>query len=54
MNHFDILSKALTYIENNIGQQMDITDIARFSYCSVSSLQKLFRYTFDYSVKEYI
>ena len=54
MNRFDILSRALDYIESNIEQEIEIKNIARYAYCSLSSLQKLFRYTFDYSVKEYI
>lgn len=54
MRAFDTLSLALEYIETHIFDDMQSGDVAKYCYVSLSSLQKIFRYTFDYSIKEYI
>lgn len=54
MKNFYILTDALEYIEDNLCEEMSQEDIASAFYCSLSSLQKLFRYVFLVSIKEYI
>ena len=54
MDKFYTLSLALEYIEAHILENSSQADIAAASMVSLSSLQKLFRYTFGYSVNEYI
>ncbi len=54
MRNFMILSDALCFIEENICEVITQEDIAKACYCSVSSLQKLFRYAIHFTVKEYI
>lgn len=54
MKNFYILTEALEYIENNLYDEISQEDIAGVCYCSLSSLQKLFRYVFHVSIKEYI
>ncbi len=54
LKNFYILTEALEYIENNICDEISQEDIASACYCSLSSLQKLFRYVFRFSIKEYI
>jgi len=48
------LTEALEYIENNLCDEISQEDIANACYCSLSSLQKLFRYVFHVSIKEYV
>ncbi len=54
MNNFDALTRALGYIERNLTDDVDMTELAKYSCVSLSALQKIFRYTFDYSIKEYV
>lgn len=54
MKNFYILTEALEHIESNLCDEMSQEDIANACYCSLSSLQKLFRYVFHVSIKEYI
>lgn len=54
MKNFYILTEALEYIENNLCDEISQEDIANACYCSLSSLQKLFRYVFHISIKEYV
>lgn len=54
MKQFNSLVRALEYIETHITEELSSADVARYSYVSLSSLQKTFRYSFDYSIKEYI
>ena len=54
LKNFYILTEALEYIENNLCDEISQEDIASACYCSLSSLQKLFRYVFRVSIKEYI
>ncbi len=54
MNKFFILSDALDYIENGLTSDMTQQEIADHCYCSLSSLQKMFRYTFHIGVSDYV
>lgn len=54
LKSFYILTGVLNYIEENLGNPITQEEIAKECYCSLSSLQKLFRYAFNYSIKEYI
>lgn len=54
MNRFDVLILALEYIEANLCDEINMEALARYSFSSLSSLQKQFRWTFNYSIKEYI
>lgn len=54
LKSFYILTGVLNYIEKNLGNPITQEEIAKECYCSLSSLQKLFRYAFNYSIKEYI
>ena len=54
MNHLLLLNDALEYIEEHLGDELSQEEIARECCCSLSGLQKLFRYTFHISVGDYI
>ncbi|MBR0227675.1 MAG: helix-turn-helix domain-containing protein [Clostridia bacterium] len=54
MNNFFILSDALDYIESNLKSEMSQQEIADHCRCSLSSLQKLFRYAFHIGVSDYV
>ena len=54
MKELCILSDALNYIEDNICGELVQADIAAACCCSLSALQKLFRYAFNISVGDYI
>lgn len=54
MRSFYILATALNYIEENLCNHISQEEIAKECYFSLSSLQKIFRYAFNYSLKEYI
>ncbi|ADL52671.1 helix-turn-helix domain-containing protein [Clostridium cellulovorans] len=54
MKNFHVLIEAINYIEENLCNYILQEDIARECYFSLSSLQKLFRYAFNHSIKEYI
>ncbi len=49
-----ILTTVLNYIEEHINEEMTQEDCAKAAFCSLSNLQKLFRYVFHFSVGEYI
>lgn len=54
MKNFAILSDALGFIEDNLCEELSQEEIAAGCYCSLSNLQKLFRYVFHESVGDYI
>ena len=54
MKNLCILNDALSYIEENISSDIDQNDIAAHCYCSLSALQKLFRYAFNFGVGNYV
>ena len=49
-----VLTVSLAYIEDNIKNDISQDDIASSCFCSLSHLQKLFRYVFRISVGDYI
>lgn len=50
----NMLTSALSYIEEHLAEELTQEDIARSVYCSLSGLQKLFRNVFHKSVGDYI
>ena len=54
MNKFYLLSDALDYIEAHLTGETSPQEIADACYCSLSTLQKLFRYTFHIGVSDYV
>lgn len=52
MRNLGILTEALAFIEENLLTDLTQGDIARACCCSLSTLQKLFRYAFQLSIKE--
>lgn len=54
MERFETLTMVLDYIENNLTERLTQENCAKAAICSLSGLQKLFRYVFHYSVGEYI
>lgn len=53
-NNFCIFTAALDFIETNLCSEFKQEDIAAACYCSLSTLQKLWRYATHTSLKEYI
>ena len=49
-----ILTDALDYIETHLRDEISQEECARAAYCSLSGLQKLFRYAFHISIGEYV
>ncbi|NBH14156.1 AraC family transcriptional regulator [Lachnospiraceae bacterium] len=54
MQKYIELTRALEYIENHILDNCLQIEIAQSACVSLSALQKMFRFTFGYSVNEYI
>lgn len=54
MKNFCIFADAVNYIEENLCSDISQEDIAAACYCSLSSLQKVWRYCTHTSVKEYM
>lgn len=54
MKNFCIFADAVNYIEDNLCDPIAQEDIAAACYCSLSSLQKVWRYCSHTSLKEYI
>lgn len=54
MKNFCIIADAVNYIEDNLCGDITQENIAAASFCSLSTLQKVWRYCTDTSVKEYI
>lgn len=53
-NKFGIFVSALEFIEDNICGEFSQEDIASACYCSLSALQKIWKYCTHVSLKEYI
>lgn len=47
------ITKALSYIEENLTEDIKTADIAKQLYCSKSSIEKLFKYVTNMSIKDY-
>lgn len=54
MRNFFIFADAMNYIEDNLCSPIVQEDIAAACYCSLSALQKVWRYCSHTSLKEYI
>lgn len=54
MQKYFELASALEYIEKHMRGNYTQADIAKAACVSLSTLQKMFRYTFGYSINEYI
>ncbi len=54
MKNFCIFADAVNYIEDNLCDDISQEDIAAACFCSLSTLQKVWRYCTHTSVKEYI
>lgn len=54
VRNFMTLADALNFIDAHLCDPISQEDIANACYCSLSSLQKLFRYAFHFSIKEYV
>lgn len=54
LSSFGIFVSALEYIENNLCADFGQEDIAAACFCSLSKLQKLWKYCAHISIKEYI
>lgn len=54
MERFAVLVEAIAYIEENLRGPITQQRIADACHCSLSSLQKLFRYALRHSVGEYV
>ena len=54
MKNFYILTDAINYIEENLCNEIKLEDVANACYSSLSGLKKLFAYTFNMGLREYI
>lgn len=54
MDKIEILANALAYIENNLQSDIHTEDVAAASYCSKSTLEKIFRCVNNISVRDYL
>lgn len=54
MKNFYIFADALDYIEGNLCENFTHEDIAAACYCSLSGLQKTWKYCSRTTLKEYI
>ena len=53
-NKLELLSIALSYLEENLTEKITTDDVAKACYCSKSTLEKLFRCISHMSVHDYI
>ncbi len=54
MNNMELLTNALTYIENHLDKDIKTQDVADACFCSKSTLEKLFRCVNNISVRDYL
>lgn len=54
MDNLQLLIEAMDYIENNLTENMKTDDIANHLYCSKSTIEKLFKYVNNVSIRDYI
>ena len=54
MENLQLLIKALDYIEDNLTEPIKTENIAEHLYCSKSTIEKLFRYVNNISIRDYI
>jgi AraC family transcriptional regulator len=53
-NKLELLTTALSYLEDNLTEKINTEDVAKACYCSKSTLEKLFRCVSQMSVHEYV
>ena len=53
-NSLELLTTALSYLEDNLTEKITTDDVAKACYCSKSTLEKLFRCVSHISVHDYI
>lgn len=53
MEHLLLMTEALDFIEANLTEDLKTDDIAQNLHCSKSSLEKLFRFVTNMSIKDY-
>lgn len=54
MNKMELLTEALEYMEQHLGDNLTTEDVAAACYCSRSTLEKLFRYVNHMSIRDYL
>ncbi len=54
MKNLLVIASALEVVEDKLKEPLSVEELAKSCYVSVSGLQKLFKYVFGCSVKEYI
>ena len=54
MENIQLLAEALEYIENNLAESIKTETIADHLHCSKSTIEKLFRYINNISIRDYI
>ena len=54
MENIQILIEAMEYIDNNLTESITTEEIANHLYCSKSSLEKLFKYINNMTIRDYI
>ncbi|MCR5557684.1 MAG: hypothetical protein K6F75_09035, partial [Butyrivibrio sp.] len=54
MENIQLLVEALEYIEDNLTESIKTEAIADYLHCSKSSIEKLFRYINNISIRDYI
>ena len=54
MNSMELLTNALSYIENHLDKEIKTQDVADACFCSKSTLEKLFRCVNNISVRDYL
>jgi len=54
MENLILITRALALIEENLTEDIKTVDIAKELYCSKSSIEKLFKYATNMSIRDYI
>ena len=54
MENIQILIDALEYIDNNLTESINTEDIANHLYCSKSTIEKLFKFINNMTIRDYI
>lgn len=54
MENIQILVKALEYIDSNLTESVNTEEIANHLYCSKSTIEKLFKYINNMTIRDYI
>ena len=54
MENIQILIEALEYIDNNLTESINTEEIANHLYCSKSTIEKLFKYVNNMTIRDYI